>query len=46
MEDTKPIDYTDCANAMLELWMENILTDGEYNKIMDKLNEAHKKGVL
>ena len=46
MEDIKPIDYTDCANAMLKMWMENILTDGEYNKIMDKLNKAHKEGKI
>ena len=34
----KPISYEDCANALLMLWMENILTDGEYSKIMGKLN--------
>lgn len=33
-------DYTYCANAMLAMWMDNILTDGEYSRIMDKLN-AH-----
>lgn len=37
----KPIDYSDCSNAMLKMWMEGVLTDGEYNKIMDKLNRAH-----
>lgn len=36
-QDVKPIDYRDCSNAMLMMWMENILTDGEYNRIMDKL---------
>lgn len=40
MDEVKPIDYRDCANAMLKMWMENIVTDGEYNRIMDKLNEA------
>ena len=36
------IGYQDCANAMLRMWMDNIITDGEYNRIMDKLN-AHWK---
>lgn len=36
--DGKPISYEDCANALLMMWMENILTDGEYSRIMDKLN--------
>lgn len=34
----KPINYQDCANAMLRMWMDNVVTDGEYNRIMDKLN--------
>lgn len=37
--EIKPISYTDCANAMLKMWMDNVVTDGEYNRIMDKLNE-------
>lgn len=36
--EIKPIDYRDCANAMLEMWMDEVVTDGEYNRIMDKLN--------
>jgi hypothetical protein len=38
--EIKPIEYHDCANAMLKMWIDNVLTDGEYNRIMDKLN-AH-----
>lgn len=38
--EIKPIEYRDCANAMLKMWMDNVVTDGEYNRIMDKLN-AH-----
>lgn len=34
------IGYSECANAMLKMWIDNILTDGEYSRIMDKLN-AH-----
>lgn len=37
----KPISYTDCSNAMLKMWMDNVLTDGEYNRIMDKINAKH-----
>ena len=36
--EIKPIDYQDCANAMLRMWVDNVVTDGEYNRIMDKLN--------
>lgn len=46
LANVKPIDYKDCADAMLKMWMENVLTDGEYNKIMDKLNKAHIEGRL
>ena len=38
--EVKPIEYRDCANAMLWMWMDNVVTDGEYNRIMDKL-KAH-----
>ena len=38
--EINPIEYRDCANAMLKMWMDNVVTDGEYNRIMDKLN-AH-----
>ena len=33
------IGYNDCANALLKMWMDNVLTDGEYYRIADKLNE-------
>lgn len=36
--EIKPVDYQDCANAMMRMWMDNVVTDGEYNRIMDKLN--------
>ena len=37
--EIKPIDYRDCANAMLKMWMLDVVTDGEYYRIMDKLNK-------
>lgn len=39
----KPIDYRDCANAMLKMWMLDVVTDGEYYRIMDKLNAFERK---
>ena len=38
--EIKPIEYRACAYAMLRMWMDKVVTDGEYNRIMDKLN-AH-----
>ena len=32
------IGYRECADAVLKMWMDNVLTDGEHNKIIDKLN--------
>lgn len=35
----KPLlDYRDCAEAMLKLWAAKVVTDEEYNNIMDRLN--------
>lgn len=41
--EIKPIEYRDCTNAMLEMWMDGVVTDGEYNRIMDKLNAYWRK---
>lgn len=38
LTEIKPIGYRECSDAMLKMWMDNVLTDGEYNRIMDKLN--------
>lgn len=32
------IGYDGCANALLKMWMDNVLTDGEYYRIAGKLN--------
>ena len=42
--EVKEIGYAECANAMLKMWIDNVLTDGEYNRIMDKLNAYHNAG--
>ena len=39
--EVKPISYQDCANAMLMMWMDKILSDGEYYLIMSKLNKYY-----
>ena len=39
LEAPKEISYEDCANAMLKMWIDNVLTDYEYYKIMDGLNK-------
>lgn len=41
--EIKPIGYRECSNAMLKMWMDNVLTDGEYYRIMDKLNAKWEK---
>lgn len=40
--DVKPISYKDCVFALLAMWIDNVLTAGEYNRIMDRLT-AHEK---
>lgn len=39
----KEIGYAECALAMMRMWIDNVLTDGEYYKIMDKLNKHWNK---
>lgn len=41
--EVKPISYADCANALMMMWINKVLTDGEYKKIMDKLNMYEMK---
>lgn len=43
---TRPIGYRECSDALLKLWMDDIITDGEYNRIMDRLNKAHRSGEV
>ena len=40
----KEIGYAECAYAMLKMWIDNVLTDYEYNRIMDRLNAHHNAG--
>ena len=42
--EPQEIGYGRCANAMLKMWMDNVVTDGEYNRIMDRLNKLYFSG--
>ena len=44
--DNKPVDYKQCADALLMMWMEYVISDFEYNRIMNKLNKAHEDGRI
>ena len=39
----KEINYVDCSDALLKMWMDDVLTDGEYSRIMEKLNRWEKE---
>lgn len=41
--DFDPKDYHARSDVLLSLWIDNILTDGEYNRIMDGLNAKAKQ---
>lgn len=43
IEIVKEIGYAECANAMLKMWVDNVLTDSEYMRIMNKLNKHWMK---
>ena len=32
-------EYIKCSEALMRMWMLNIIKDSEYNSIMDRLNE-------
>ena len=42
--EPQEIGYDQCANAMLKMWMDNVVTDWEYNRIMDRLNKLYSSG--
>ena len=48
VESSEPheIGYDDCSNALLKMWMDNVLTDGDYYRIADKLNKKWGKTEL
>ena len=42
--ESQEIGYGQCANVLLKMWMDNVVTDGEYNRIMDRLNKLYFSG--
>ena len=42
--ESQEIGYGQCANVMLKMWIDNVVTDGEYNRIMDRLNKLYFSG--
>lgn len=42
--EPQEIGYDQCANAMLKMWIDNVVTDGEYNRIIDRLNKLYFSG--
>ena len=40
------IGYKECADALLKMWMDDVLTDGEYYRFIEKLNKAHREGKI
>ena len=43
--DPQEIGYWECSNALLKMWIDNVLTDGEYYRIADKLNTYWKDKI-
>lgn len=43
--DSQEIGYWECSNALLKMWIDNVLTDGEYYRIADKLNTYWKDKI-
>ena len=43
LPESKEIGYVYCSSALLKMWMDDVLTDGEYNRIMEKLNAMKGK---
>ena len=35
----REIGFAECANALLKMWIDNVVTDDEYNRIVSKLNK-------
>lgn len=43
LSEVRPIGYQYCFNAMFKMWWDNVITDEEYFRIMDKLNAYWEK---
>ena len=43
--EPKEIGYWECSNALLKMWIDNVMTAGEYYRIADKLNTYWKEKI-
>ena len=41
VNEVKPISYYDCSAALLKMWIDNVITDAEYYRIIAKLNKKY-----
>ncbi len=39
----KEIGYIECAAALFKMWIDDIISEGEFDEIMDRLNDNLKK---
>ena len=39
------IGYGECANALLKMWVDNVITDGEMHRIVNKLKKFYGKNL-
>lgn len=39
---SREIGYSQCADALLKMWMDDVLADREYNRITEKLNKHYR----
>lgn len=43
IDNEKEIDYNDCVDALLKMWMDNVITEKEYDTIIFKLIRYESK---
>ena len=43
MNNYQRITYKQCSDVLLKLWIDKIISDSEYYKIMDKINKCKKE---
>ena len=36
-------EYKEYSSILLKLWIDDLITDGEYNRIMDRVNEVWRQ---
>jgi len=36
-------EYKEYSDTLLKLWIDNLITDGEYNRIMDRVNAVWRQ---